>query len=221
MGCLKKIIIKIFVIAGLVAFFFFGGADLIGIKYYEYTNPPREELIAQSADFGDFSGVSSDYYLSRSLNFMGYRKFNVTYLPTRQKITILDLKDKNIIKPQDFQTKEVDKKIDDILKNFKDSVVTLENLEITNRGVIYAKNKAIPYVNFKSSVKNIPFRTVEGMIAAYDSKNTSTKFCLNWFKDKKQCPTQSKNTTKIIVSMRNANRYNQQISTDFIKSIKF
>ncbi len=211
MGCLKSLIRKIIFIALLIAFFFFGGCDFVVTKYNEFTCPPREELLEQSKDFGDFSQVSSDYRLTRSLNIAGYRKFNSEYLPTGQKITILDLKDKGLVSPNDFSTKAIDTKIDDTLKMFKDSLITLENLEITGRGVVYAKGKNIPYVNFKADVKNVPFKTVEGMLGAYTSANVS--------KAKKDKPAQQ--TVKVVLSMRDCKKYNQQISTNYLKSVRF
>ena len=94
---------------------------------------------------------------------------------------------------------------------FKDSLITLENLEITGRGVVYAKGKNIPYVNFKADVKNVPFKTVEGMLGAYTSANVS--------KAKKDKPAQQ--TVKVVLSMRDCKKYNQQISTNYLKSVRF
>ncbi len=207
MGCLKSLIKKIIFIALLIAFFFFGGCDFVITKYNEFTSPPREELLEQSKDFGDFSLVSSDYRLTRSINLFGYRKFNAQYMPTGQKITIIDLKDKNIIEPEDFSTKNIDEKIKNALDTLKDSVITLENLEITGRGTILAKGKSIPFVNFKADVKNVPFKTVEGTLGAYKSLNISKK-------DKPQ-------TTKVVLSMRDCKKYNQQITANYMKSVKF
>ena len=207
MGCLKSLIRKIIFAALLIAFFFFGGCDFVVTKYNEFTCPPREELLEQSKDFGDFSAVSSDYRLTRSINLFGYRKFNAQYMPTGQKITIIDLKDKNVITPEDFGNKKIDLKINEALESLKDSLITLENLEITGRGTIIAKGKTIPYVNFKADVKNVPFKTVEGTLGAYKSPNVSKKDALQ--------------TTKVLLSMRDCKKYNQQITANYMKSVKF
>lgn len=211
MGCIKSLINKIILIAILVAFFFFGGCDFCVIKYQEFANPPREEMIKQSKDFGDFSTISSDYILTRSPNIIGYRKISARYMPTGQKITIIDLKNKDIVKPEDFNSKAIDSKINELLLTFKDSVITLEDLEITGRGTIAAKGKTIPYVTFKANVKNVPFKTVEGLLAAYQSPNVS--------KAKKNKPAVQ--TVKVILSARDARRFNQQAAINFIKSIIF
>ena len=210
MGCLKSIIKKIIFFALLFAFFFFGGCDFVMTKYNEFTCPPREELLEQSKDFGNFAAVSSDYRLTRSLNIFGYRKFNSQYMPTGQKITIIDLNKKEVITPEDFKTGVINTKIKDTLNLLKDSLITLENLEITGRGTVSANGRLIPYVNFKKKKKNVPFKSVEGTLGAYRSANISQK--------KKNKEVQQ--TTKVILSMRDCKKYNQQVTLDFIKAMK-
>ena len=210
MGCLKSIIRKIIFLALLFAFFFFGGCDFVLTKYNEFTCPPREELLEQSKDFGDFSAVSSDYRLTRSLNIFGYRKFNSEYMPSGQKITIIDLNKKELITPEDFTSGKINAKINNALDVLKDSVITFENLEITGRGTIQAGTKSIPYVNFKADVKNVPFKTVEGTLGAYTSQNIS--------RAKKNKEPES--TVKVILSMRDCKKYNPQITFNYIRAMK-
>ena len=97
MGCLKKIIKRLIIIALIVAFFMFGGWTFVKDKIKQYQYPPREVFIETEAKYADFSNVSSDYQLYRSYNFFGYKKINAKYLPTGQKITIFDLKDEDLI----------------------------------------------------------------------------------------------------------------------------
>lgn len=210
MGCLKSIIRKIIFFALLFAFFFFGGCDFVLTKYNEFTRPPREELLQKSKDYGDFSAVSSDYRLTRSLNIFGYRKFNSEYMPSGQKITIIDLNKKEVITPEDFKTGAINTKIQDTLNLLKDSLITLENLEITGKGTVNANGRLVPYVNFKADVKNVPFKSVEGTLGAYRSTNISQA--------RKNKPAVQ--TTKVVLSMRDCKKYNQQITLDFIKAMK-
>ncbi len=210
MGCLKSIIRKIIFFALLFAFFFFGGCDFVLTKYNEFTCPPREELLQKSKDYGDFSAVSSDYRLTRSLNIFGYRKFNSEYMPSGQKITIIDLNKKEVITPEDFKTGAINTKIQDTLNLLKDSLITLENLEITGKGTVNANGRLVPYVNFKADVKNVPFKSVEGTLGAYRSTNISQA--------RKNKPAVQ--TTKVVLSMRDCKKYNQQITLDFIKAMK-
>lgn len=204
MGCLKSIIKKIIIIALIVAFFAFGGWALVKQKINDYKNPPRSEFIESEKYYADFSNVSSDYQLTRSFNFFGYKKINAKYLPTGQKITIFDLKDENKISVKDFETKEIDNKISVLLDKLKDSFITFENFEIINRGQYQAKNKTIPYIVFSADVKNVPFKKVIGIFGAYSSENKNSKV-----------------STKVISSLVDKKAYNPTIVKNFANSLKF
>ena len=203
MGCLKSLIKKIIVIAIIVAFFALGGWAFVQQKINEYQNPTRDEFVKSETNYGDFSNVSGDYQLTRSFNFFGYKKINAKYLPTGQKITIFDLKNEDKITVKDFETKEIDNKINTLLDTLKDSFITFENFKIINRGQYFAKNKTIPYVVFSANVKNIPFKSVIGLIGAYSSKNKKA------------------NSTKLILTIVDKKAYNPNIQKGFISAIKF
>ncbi len=204
MGCLKSIIKKLLIIALIIAFFAFGGWALIKQKINEYKNPTRSEFIKSETNYADFSDVSSDYQLSRSFDFFGYKKINAKYLPTGQKITIFNLKNEDKITVKDFETKEIDEKINTILEKLKDSFITFENFKIINRGNYEAKNKTIPYIVFSANVKNIPFKTVIGVIGAYSTQD----------KNEKQ-------STKLILTVVDKKAYNPAIQKGFISALKF
>jgi hypothetical protein len=205
MGCLKSIIKKIIIIALIVAFFAFGGWAFLKDKINQYKNPPREDFVATETDYANFSEVSGDYQLTRSFNFFGYKKINAKYLPTGQKITIFDLKDENRISVSDFETREIDNKINNILNSLKDSYITFENFEIINRGKFNSKNKQIPYIVFKANVKNIPFKNVVGTIAVYSTQNEKAK----------------NPSTKLILTITDKKAYNPSIIKDFVSALIF
>jgi len=203
MGCLGSIFKKIIILALIIAFFAFGGYGFVKQKINEYQNPSRADFVKSEKNYGDFSKTPSDYQLSRCFSFFGYKKINAKYLPTNQKITILDLKNNEKITPQQFITSEIDEKILDILSKTKDSVITLENFKITEKNKWQAVNKAIPYIKFEASVKNIPFKNITGIIGAYESQNSK------------------KPSTKLIITITDTKAYNPTIVKDFVQSIKF
>ena len=86
MGCLKKILIRLLILAGIVAFFVLGGYSFIKDKIKEYQYPPRSVFVEAEKQYADFSNVSGDYQLYRSFNFFGYKKINAKYLPTTSVI---------------------------------------------------------------------------------------------------------------------------------------
>ncbi len=205
MGCLKSLIHKIIFIALVVAFFMLGGWAFVNGLIKNYQNPARSEFVEKETNFADFTDVPSDYQLTRSFNFFGYKKINAKYLPTEQKITIYDLKNEERIKVSDFNDKTIDKKIDDILNNFKDSIVTFENFEVVERNNYKAQGKTIPYIRFKAKVKNIPFKNVTGIISAYSTVNNRAK----------------NPSTKLIFTIVDSKAYNPKIVSDFVNALKF
>ena len=205
MGCLQSILRKIIFIALVVAFFALGGYTFTKQQINKYQNPTREEFIQSEQNYGDFSSVPSDYQLTRSFNFFGYKKINAKYLPTAQKIMIVDLKSEEKLSPNDFKTDKIDIKIEELLNKTKDSLITLEDFKITQRGVYQAKGKQIPYVNFSAKVKNIPFSNKTGTIAAYSTINKKAK----------------NSSTKLIVTMTDAKAFNPNIIKGFIQAVRF
>ena len=205
MGCLKKLLIKIIIILLIVAFFAFGGWAFVKKTINDYQNPPRSEFIKSEKNYADFSYVPSDYQLSRSFNIFGYKKINAKYLPTNQKITIYDLKNEEKISVNDFKTGEIDKKINTLLNNLKDSIITFENFQILKKGSYTAKGKSIPYIKFSAKVKNVPFKNVIGIIACYSTTN-----------EKAKTPS-----SKLIVTVVDSKAFNPAIVSGFINALKF
>lgn len=204
MGCLKSILKKILIILLIVAFFAFGGWAFCKKKISEYKNPPREVFVETEKEYADFTHVSGDYQLCRCFNLFGYKKIVAKYLPTHQKIAIYDLKDEDFISVSDFYTNEINEKINEILNKTKDSLITYEDFEILEKGKYSAKNMIIPYLKFSASVKNIPFKDVIGVIAAYSSQDENQK-----------------SSTKLIVYVVHHKAFNPKIISDFVTSLGF
>lgn len=203
MGCLKSIFKKILFILIVVAFFFFGGAAFVREKMQQYQYPPRDVFVNSEKQYADFSHVSGDYQLYRSFNLFGYKKINAKYLPTGQKITIFDLKDESLICVSDFYTGEINDKIESILNKTKDSIITYENFEIIKKDKFFAGKKAVPYLVYKASVKNVPFKNVKGVLALYSKTN------------KKQEPT-----SMLIFSIVDDKAYNPLVVKNFVSSLR-
>ena len=199
-----KILIKILIIAAIIAFFALGGYAFLKGKIKEYQYPTRDAFVQSEKYFADFARVSGDYQLYRSFNLFGYKKINAKYLPTGQKITIFDLKDEDFISVSDFYTGRIYEKIVEFVNKTKDALITYENFEIFNTGLYKAGKKEVPYFSYKANVKNVPFKEVSGTVAAFSSQ------------DKNQ-----KASTKIIFSIVDSKAYNPKIVEDFVESLRF
>lgn len=210
MGCLKKITKMIIFIALVFAFFAYGGYTFVKNKYDSYTKPEREVFVKEEKDFGNLEGVSPDYALSRSLNWFGYRKLNAYYLPTKQRITVLDLNSNNVLTEEDFKTGAIEQKLEDFSGKLVNSpMVPVNNIEITKIGKIKAQNKEVSYADFEANVKMVPFFKAKGTVAIYETKNRD-----NLIKKENVTP-------KLVVSCKFPNGYEDKITKKFISQIKF
>lgn len=202
-NALKNLVKKLIIAGLIVAFFSLGGYTYVKNKLNIYQNPTRKVFIQEEKNYGDFSQVSSDFQLTRSFNIFGYEKVNAKYLPTGQKIAMYDLKNENKIKQEDFKTKKIDEDIHNFISKLDKTILEIKDLEITKRGVITAKNKQVPYVQFDAKITSLPFKKVTGIIICYKSPNKN-----------------SKPSTKLLISATDKNSYNPLVVQTFIKSIK-
>lgn len=219
MGCLKKIIKTIIFIVIVCAFFMCGGYSFVKNKYTSYTKPERNVLINEEKDFGSLENISADYALTRSLNFFGYRKINANYLPKNQKITILDLNSRDVLSEKDFKEDKIEEKLEEFSNKIINSpVIPIQNIKTTDKGQILSGTKLVPYINFTADVKYIPFLTVRGTIAVYETSNKNSG-AVSKIKDKIQKNNENI-TSKLVISTKFSNDYEEEITKKFISEIK-
>lgn len=212
MGCLKKFFHLIIFIGLIVAGFAFGIFDYIKDKYDSYTQPARAVLVEEEHDFGNLSGISADYALSRSLNFFGYRKLNAYYLPKKQRITILDLNSNDVLSEKDFEKGIIEPKLEEFSGKYVNSpMMPIENIEITKIGKIKAGSYYVPYADFEANVKMVPFFKAKGTVAIYKSKNKENMV------DKIQ--KKENITSKLVVSCKFPTGYEDSITKNFISQL--
>ncbi|MDO5437265.1 MAG: hypothetical protein Q4F80_03605 [bacterium] len=217
MGCLKKTVKMIVFIAIVFAFFAYGGYTFVKNKYDAYTKPERAVFVEEEKDYGDLSGISPDYALSRSLNLFGYRKLNAYYLPKKQRITIIDLNSNEILTEKDFQKGIIEEKLENFSSKLVNSpMVPVDNIEITNIGKIKAGSKTVSYADFEANIKMVPFFKAKGTVAIYETKNKDTAVT----KIKEKVQNKENTTSKLVISCKFPNGYEDKITKKFISQIK-
>ncbi len=217
MGCLKKLTKMVLFCIILFCFFAYGGYSFVKNKYDNYTKPERSVLISEEKDFGNLENVSADYVLTRSLNFFGYRKLNVLYVPKNQKITIFDLNSSDVISEKDFSNGMIEEKFEKLSDKFFNSPsLPLNNIVITEQGKIFAGTKNVPYANFEADFKYIPFLKLNGTIAVYTTQNEEN--FVN--KVKEQIQNSDNSTSKLLLSTKIQNGYDSLPVKKFISSIR-
>ena len=185
MGCLKKIIHLIVLVLAIVGFLSLGGTDFVKEHFGDWFSPSQEKIKEKAKSIVDLSAVSDEYEIDKTANFMGYKGVLAEHKASGQKFAILQPKDPNILTKQDFATKAVDKKLEDLIEKFKYQYVHLENMIITGRGTIKAINQSIPYVRFEADAVNLPVQGVQGVIGVAQGPEGNNQIVISYAQHKK------------------------------------
>ena len=96
-GCLSliiKIIIAVLVFFGLVHI---GAIDFIKEKINNYQNPSQEQLIENTKDIIDLSGIGEEYSVEKNFKILKTRMIFAEHNASGQKMIIIEPKDDDIL----------------------------------------------------------------------------------------------------------------------------
>ena len=185
MGCLKRLFQLLVWVLAIIGFLSLGGDKLLQEHFGDWIKSSQEKMEERAKAIIDLSAVSDEYEIDKTANFMGYKGVLAEHKASGQKFAILQPKDSQILTKQDFATKEVDKKIEELNKKFQYQYVHLENLMITNRGTIKAINQSIPYVRFEADAVNLPVQGIQGVVAVAQGEDGSNQILIAYAQHKK------------------------------------
>ncbi len=204
MGCLKKLFMKIFALALIIAFFYFGGAKIVSDLYKRYQNPPREVVIKSAKVFGDLNGVESDYQIGRTLKLPNYSKMTVTHKPSGQKIRFVKLPENKGISEEDLNNTIANENLQNFMENNNIKGISINNIKISNLGTLKIKGKDIHFADFTITIEKPLKQEISGFIGFHNIVG------------------ESKNKNQIaILSFRGTNKFSEKIVRDLIQTIDF
>ena len=95
----------------------------------------------------------------------------------------------NKIKPllteNDIKGQEVEKKLKDLSEKFKYQAITVQDIKVTNRGMMKVYGKQVPYAKFDAHVTKLPFSDISGVVASVKTSDGSEKLALSISEKKK------------------------------------
>lgn len=198
-GCLSLIIKIVIVILAYIGFQSLGGVDFVKSKFEEFTKPTQKVMIENAKSVADLSNINDEYIIDRTANILDYHLVLAEHKASGQKLAIIDPKTENLITKKDFQTGEVNKKIEDLNEKFQYQLVRLENFQLTKKGNFKAMGQNVPFVRFEADTINLPVGHISGIIGV--AKN-------------------SKGRNVILASVSNGDKYSQIITESFFKKVK-
>ena len=198
-GCLSfiiKLIIAVLVFFGLVHI---GAIDYLKDKLDDYRNPSQEQMLDKTKDVIDLSQIDDEYSIDKNLKILKNRMIIADHNATGQKMIMIEPKNEDILTKQDIESKEIQKKIDDIRAKYKYKVVKFDTLNVTKHGSFDGINQKIPYVKISASISNLPMKDIEGIVGVAELQN-------------------GKNM--IVISVNEKGKYSQIITEAFYKKVQ-
>lgn len=199
MGCLKNIIKALILVLAVIGFSSLGGKDFVIQKWNEIMNPPQDVMLERAKKVGDFSHVGNEYEIDKAASALGYNGVLSEHKSTGQKLVVIDSGKKPLLTPNDFKEHLVDKKLQELTKKFKYSVINVKDLKITEQGNIKSFGEKAPFVKFSAKISKVPSGEVEGIISSVKTKDGQTR---------------------VLISANEKGKYSQVIAEDFFKHVK-
>ena len=201
MGCLKNIIKFIILVFAIIGFISVGGTKIFQGKFdfNIFEKPSQEKLKEQASAIANLSDISDEYKIDNVTKVLGFKSVIASHQGTKQKMLIIDTGKKELLSPDDFKNKEIDKKIENLAEKIQYQFIRVENVKIVQNGTIQTMNSSAPYVKFKADTVNLPIPEIQGIVGLSTDKNGQNK---------------------LILSINDSNKYSQIITQEFFRHVQ-
>lgn len=196
-------LIKIIFNAFLIVLAIIGFNAIGGEKYVEAVKVAVGNFIEQhnfenAKKIGDFSKLNEEFQIDNTVNLMGYKAVIAEHKASGQKMVILDTGKKQLLTQKDIESKEIDKKLQELADKYKYQGAKVQQITVTQRGTIDVYGKNVPYAKFDAKISKLPVSDVTGMIA---------------------CVTTSDNSEKLALALNEKKKYSQLITNEFYRGV--
>ena len=202
-GCFKFITSVISTIIGGIILFMIlfpcGGLNYIKNYISNSIKPPQKELVTDAKKIGDFSNIPPNTKLIRVIDMLGASAVISKSEKTGQKMLVINPGWLLNITKSNLNAKTVESELNNLSKKLSNQPVKLSNLEVGKINSFKAFNQTVPYVKIKVSLTGNTNKSMEGIIGVIESPDK---------------------TSKLLVSVNDIGKYNQDISQKYFKSIK-
>lgn len=199
MGCLKNIFRAIIITLAFVGFLSLGGREFISGWVAQWINPSKEVILERAKKVGDFSQIDEEFEIEKAAGMLGYNAVVAEHKASGQKLVVVDSSKNPLLTEDDIKSENIEEKLKASLQKIKYQAVSVEDLKVTKRGMIYSYGKEKPYVRFNAKISRLPIGDVSGIISVTSAQD---------------------GTNRILVSVNEKTKYSQLISDEFFKKIK-
>ena len=199
MGCLRNIIRAVIITLAFVGFLSLGGRELVSGWFAQWINPSQEVILERAKKVGDFSQIDEEFELEKAAGMLGYNGVVAEHKASGQKLIVVDSSKNPILTEEDIKSEKIEEKLKSSIQKIKYQAISVDDLKVTKRGMIYSYGKEKPYVRFEAKISRLPIGDVSGIISVTSAQDGSNR---------------------ILVSVNEKTKYSQLISDEFFKNVR-
>ena len=202
MKLIKNIITLIILTLAVIGFMSIGGVDMLKKTFsnFGWFNKSQETLIEKANKIANFSNINQEEYeISKTANIMGYKAVVAEHNASGQKFIVIDSGKEPLLTKHDFESGNIDNKIQTLNKKLQKQFVRFENVKIVKKDKMQTMGQTIPYVKLEAEPQNMyGVKKITGIVGAVGEGENA----------------------KTLVAFNTGNKYSQIISDQFFKDVK-
>ena len=202
MKLIKNLFTLIILTLAVIGFMSIGGVDLVkkGFSHFGWFNKSQETLMDKANKIANFSDINKEEFeISKTANIMGYKAVVAEHNASGQKFIVIDSGKEPLLTKQDFETDNVDNKIQNLNKKLKKQFVHFDNVKVLKKSTMQTMGQTVPYVKLEAEPQNMyGVKKVTGIVGAVGEGEHS----------------------KTLVAFNTGNKYSQIITDQFFKDVK-
>ncbi len=158
-------------VLAIIGFNTIGGQKYVDALVKNVSSFIRDNAQESAKEIGDFSNVDKEFEINNSFKLLGYKGVLSAHKASGQRLLVLNTGKKQLLSQTDIQSKDIANKLKDMFAKTKYQAVTIEELKVTERGMITSKGKNVPYARFDAKISKLPVKDYTGMIAVLTTKS--------------------------------------------------
>ena len=172
---IKIIFNAVILVLAIIGFNTIGGQKYVDALVKNVSSFIRDNAQESAKEIGDFSNVDKEFEINNTFKILGYKGVLSAHKASGQRLLVLNTGKKQLLSQTDIQSKDIADKLKDIFTKTKYQAVTIEELKVTERGMITAKGKNVPYAKFDAKISKLPVKDYTGMIAVITTKSSNNE----------------------------------------------
>ena len=102
---------------------------------------------------GDFSEINPEFHVDTAVNLFGYKAVIAEHKASNQRMIVLDTGKKALLSKSDFNSGEIDKKLEELSKKFKYQSSSVSDIEVYREDIFMRMVKIYRMLNLEQGLQ--------------------------------------------------------------------